>query len=74
MNYEDSSSLNWSLKGNTNFAITEMLKFTTDFDVKSVSVAPQGHKDQFYRINVALSYTPKSIKNLNFTLKGLDNT
>mgnify|MGYP006077977707 CR=1 FL=1 len=69
---EENSSTNWSLKANVNFALSEQFKFTTDFDIKSSTVTPQGQNDAFYIANVALSYTPKKMSNLNFTLKGLD--
>lgn len=69
---EDNSSLNWSLKGNAVFDLTDQFKFTADFDMKSATVTAQGKNDMFYLANIALSYSPEKISNLNFFLKGLD--
>ncbi len=69
---EDNSSTNWSLKGNAIFDLSEQFKFITDFDIKSATVTAQGKNDMFYMANIALSYSPKKVKNLNFILKGLD--
>ena len=69
---EDNSSTNWSLKGNMIFDLSEEFKFTTDFDIKSATVTAQGQNDLFYLANVALTYAPKNVKNLNFILKGMD--
>lgn len=69
---EDNSSTNWSLKGNANFNLSKAFKFSTDFDMKSATVTAQGQNDMFYMMNVALNYTPKNNKNINFNLKGLD--
>lgn len=69
---EDNSSTNWSIKGNANFDLSEQFKFSTDFDIKSATVTAQGQNDLFYMANVALNYSPKNNKNLNFNVKGLD--
>ena len=52
--------------------MSEEFKFTTDFDIKSATVTAQGKNDLFYLANVALTYAPKNVKNLNFILKGMD--
>ena len=69
---EDNRSTNWSLKGNTNFILTESLKLTADFDMKSATVTTQGRDEMFYMANVSLNYTPKWLKGWDFSLKGLD--
>lgn len=69
---EDNSSLNWSLKANTNLMITNELKFTADFDLKSATVTAQGSDEMFYMANAALSYSPKKLKSWDFSLRGLD--
>ncbi len=69
---EDNSSTNWSLKGNAIFDLSEEFKFITDFDIKSATVTAQGKNDMFYLANIAFSYSPKNVKNLNFILKGID--
>jgi len=69
---EDNRSTNWSLKGNANFILTESLKFTADFDMKSATVTAQGRDEMFYMASVSLNYTPKWLKGWDFSLKGLD--
>jgi outer membrane receptor protein involved in Fe transport len=69
---ENNRSTNWSLKGNANFILTESLKFTVDFDMKSATVTAQGRDEMFYMVNTSLNYTPKWLKGWDFSLKGLD--
>lgn len=69
---ENNRSTNWTLKGNANFILTESLKFTVDFDVKSATVTPQGRDKMFYMANTSLNYIPKRLKGWDFSLKGLD--
>lgn len=69
---EDNSSINWSLKGNTNLNISKELKLTADFDIKSATVTAQGNNFMMYIANTALNYTPIKLKNWNFSLKVLD--
>jgi len=69
---EDNSSTNWSLKGNMNLFLTQELKFTLDFDLKSATVTTQGKNDMFYMSNAALNYTPKKMAGWDFSVKVLD--
>ena len=69
---EDNSSTNWSLKGNMNLMLTEALKFTLDFDVRSATVTTQGRNEMFYMSNTALNYTPKALSGWDFGFKVLD--
>lgn len=69
---ENNRSTNWSLKGNANFILTESLKFTADFDIKSATVTAQGRDEMFYMANTSLNYTPKRLKGWDFSLKALD--
>jgi outer membrane receptor protein involved in Fe transport len=69
---ENNRSTNWSLKGNANFILTESLKFTVDFDMKSATVTAQGRNEFFYMTNAALNYAPKPLKGWDFSLKALD--
>lgn len=69
---ENSSSTNWSLKGNANFIITDEIKFTADFNLKSATVTAQGKNELFYMTNAALSYSPKQLKGWDFSLRALD--
>jgi outer membrane receptor protein involved in Fe transport len=69
---EDNSSTNWSLKGNLNLMITDDLKMTVDFDLKSATVTAQGKNEMFYTANTALRYTPEKLKGWDFSVKVLD--
>ena len=69
---EDNSSTNWSLKGNMNLILTDALKFTVDFDMKSATVTAQGRNELFYVANTALNYTPPKLAAWDFSLKILD--
>jgi outer membrane receptor protein involved in Fe transport len=69
---EDNSSTNWSLKGNMNLIITDALKFTVDFDMKSATVTAQGRNELFYMANTALSYSPAKLAGWDFSVKVLD--
>jgi outer membrane receptor protein involved in Fe transport len=69
---ENNRSTNWSLKGNANFTLTESLKFTADFDLKSATVTAQGRDEMFYMANSSLNYKPKRLKGWDFSLKALD--
>jgi outer membrane receptor protein involved in Fe transport len=69
---EDNSSVNWSLKANTNINLTKELRLTADFDIKSATVTAQGNNFMIYTANTALNYTPVKLKNWNFSLKVLD--
>jgi outer membrane receptor protein involved in Fe transport len=69
---ENNRSTNWGLKGNANFILTESLKFTADFDMKSATVTAQGRDEMFYMANVSLNYTPKWLEGWDLSLKGLD--
>ncbi|MCJ7446585.1 MAG: TonB-dependent receptor [Bacteroidales bacterium] len=69
---ENNRSTNWSLKGNANFMLTESLKFTIDFDMKSATVTAQGRDEMFYMANTSLNYTPNQLKGWDFSLKALD--
>jgi len=69
---ENNRSTNWSLKGNANFIITESLKFTVDFDIKSATITAQGRDEMFYMTNTSLNYTPKRLIGWDFSLKLLD--
>lgn len=68
----DNQSTNWSLKGSANWAISNELKLSADFDVKSATVTAQGQNDMFYMTNAALSYSPAKLKSWNFNLRVLD--
>jgi len=69
---EDNSSTNWSLKGNMNLNITDALKFTVDFDMKSATVTAQGRNELFYMANTALNYSPARLAAWDFSFKVLD--
>lgn len=69
---ENNSSTNWSLKGNMNLILTDALKFTVDFDMKSATVTAQGRNELFYVANTALNYTPTKLAAWGFSLKILD--
>jgi len=69
---EDNSSTNWSLKGNMNLILTDALKLTVDFDMKSATVTAQGRNELFYVANTALNYSPEKLGGWDFTLKVLD--
>ncbi|MCP4312139.1 MAG: TonB-dependent receptor [Bacteroidetes bacterium] len=69
---EDNSSTNWSLKGNLNLTITDALKFTVDFNMKSATVTAQGRNELFYMANTALNLTPEKLNGWEFSLKVLD--
>jgi len=69
---EDNSSTNWSLKGNMNLILTETLKFTVDFDMKSATVTAQGKNELFYMANTALNYSPAKLAGWEFSLRVLD--
>jgi len=69
---EDKHSTNWSLKGNTNFILSESLKFTIDFDIQSATLTAQGRNEMLYMANIALNYAPKQLKGWDFSLKSLD--
>lgn len=69
---ENNRSTNWSFKGNANFILTESLKFTGDFDMKSATVTAQGRDEMFYMANISLNYTPKLLKGWDFSLKAPD--
>ncbi len=69
---ENNSSTNWSLKGNMNLILTDALKLTVDFDMKSATVTAQGRNELFYMANTALNYTPAKLTGWDFSLKILD--
>jgi outer membrane receptor protein involved in Fe transport len=69
---ENNSSTNWSLKGTMNLMLTEALKFTADFDMRSATVTAQGRNELFYMANAALSYSPARLSNWDFSLRLLD--
>ncbi len=69
---ENNNSVNWSLKGNANYNITNEIKLSADFDLKSATVTAQGNNFMMYLANVALNYNPSKLKNWNFSLKALD--
>ena len=69
---ENNSSTNWSLKGNMNLILTDALKLTVDFDMKSATVTAQGRNELFYMANTALNYTPAKLAGWDFSLKILD--
>ena len=69
---ENNSSTNWSLKGNMNLILTDALKFTVDFDMKSATVTAQGRNELFFVANTALNYTPTKLTAWDFSLKILD--
>jgi len=69
---EDNSSMNWSLKGNTNFFLSKSLTFTLDFDMRSETVTAQGRNEMFYLTNLALSYRPQEMKGWDISLRILD--
>jgi outer membrane receptor protein involved in Fe transport len=69
---EDNNSTNWSLKGNMNLILTDALKFTVDFDMKSATVTAQGRNELFYMANTALSYSPAKLAGWDFSVKVLD--
>jgi len=69
---ENNSSTNWSLKGNWNLILTDALKFTMDFNLKSATITAQGMNELFYMANAALSFTPKKLSAWDFSLKVLD--
>lgn len=69
---EENSSLNWSLKGNLNLILTDALKLTIDFDMKSATVTAQGRNELFYMANTALSFAPEKLSGWDFSVKVLD--
>jgi outer membrane receptor protein involved in Fe transport len=69
---ENNNSINWSLKGNMNLMITDALKLTVDFDMRSATVTAQGRNELFYMANTALNFTPKKLSGWDFSLKVLD--
>ncbi len=69
---ENNRSTNWNLKGNSNFILTESLKFTLDFDIKSATITAQGRDEMFYMANASLNYTPLKIEGWTFSIKMLD--
>ena len=69
---EDQSSTNWSLKGNMNLKLTDVLKFTADFDMRSATVTAQGRNALFYMANAALNLTPERMAGWDFSIRVLD--
>lgn len=68
----DTSSTNWSLKGNLNLNISDPLKFSFDYNIKSRTVTSQGSNDEFAIANLAFNYKPKNMEGWDFSLRGLD--
>jgi len=69
---ENNRSTNWSIKANSNFILSESLRFTFDFDLRSATVTAQGKNDMFYMANAAMNYTPSRLPKWEFSLKALD--
>ncbi len=69
---ENNHSTNWSLKGNMNLNLTDFLKLTVDFDMRSATVTAQGENQMFYMANTALNFTPEKLNGWDFSLKVLD--
>ncbi|MCT4586261.1 MAG: TonB-dependent receptor [Carboxylicivirga sp.] len=68
----DSRSTNWNLKSNASWMITDPLKLTVDYSIKSGSVTPQGESLQFEALNAAINYKPKKLNGWAFSAKMLD--
>ena len=66
---ENNKSANWSLKGNMNWNLTDVLKWTIDFDMKSATVTAQGRNELFYMANTAFNYAPEQWNDWNFSLR-----
>lgn len=69
---EKNESTNWSVKGNANWLLTDNLKFTVDFNLKSATVTPQGENELFYMANAAINYAPQKLGGWSFALRGID--
>ncbi|MCG8580873.1 MAG: TonB-dependent receptor, partial [Bacteroidales bacterium] len=68
----DSRSTNWNVKTNASWAITNPLKLTVDYSIKSASVTPQGESLQFEALNAAFNYKPEKLKGWTFSARMLD--
>jgi len=68
----DTSSTNWTLKGNVLLDLTKTLNFNFDYNFKSGTVTSQGTNENFSAANVALKYQPKKLPGWDFSLRGLD--
>ncbi|MEC3906690.1 outer membrane beta-barrel protein [Tamlana sp. 2201CG12-4] len=68
----NTSSTNWTLKGNLNLNISDPLKFSFDYNIKSNTVTSQGANARFAMANAAINYKPKSLEGWDFSLRGLD--
>ena len=68
----NNSSTNWSLKANMNLTITNELKFSADYNLKSATITAQGKNALLYIANSALSYTPVKLKGWDLSLRVLD--
>ncbi|MBK3516332.1 TonB-dependent receptor domain-containing protein [Carboxylicivirga marina] len=68
----DSRSTNWNLKTNASWMISNPLKLTVDYSIKSGSVTPQGKSLEFQALNAAVNYKPEKLNGWTFSAKVLD--
>lgn len=68
----DSRSTNWNVKSNASWMISDPLKLTVDYSIKSASVTPQGASLEFQSLNAAVNYKPTKLKGWAFSAKMLD--
>jgi hypothetical protein len=68
----DSRSTNWNVKSNASWMITNPMKLTVDYSIKSGSVTPQGESLKFESLNAAFTYKPKKLEGWTFSAKMLD--
>ncbi|TRX70586.1 outer membrane beta-barrel family protein [Carboxylicivirga sp. M1479] len=68
----DSRSTNWNIKTNASWMMTDPLKLTVDYSIKSGSVTPQGESLQFQALNAAINYKPQRLSGWTFSAKVLD--
>lgn len=67
-----SSSLNWDVKSNLSWQITDPLELTLDYAYTSNTVTPQGENLEFQVMNVILLFSPGRIPGWKFYAKMLD--
>jgi outer membrane receptor protein involved in Fe transport len=68
----NSNSLNWDAKSNLTWEIIEPLDLTLDYSYKSRTVTPQGEDLEFQMMNIALTFSPKTLQGWSFFAKMLD--
>jgi outer membrane receptor protein involved in Fe transport len=69
---EQNKSLSWNLKGNATINLNSQLRLSADFDFISAEITAQGQNEMRYNTNASLAYSPKSLSEWSFTLRGLN--